>query len=172
MKPASFLKRMLPELRAWRHDFHQYPEIAFEELRTSKIIAEKLDSFGLDKVVRNVGKTGVVGTIAGTAPNRNNKRKVGLRADIDALPMVEEGNIPHRSTIPGRFHGCGHDGHTTMLLVSENMLCASKGVPDNFELLLLGSCGIPSSKSPPVFGNCALHISTCRRRVRRGEGND
>jgi len=118
MKPAAFLKSMLPQLRVWRHDFHMHPEIAFEEVRTSKLIAERLDSFGLDKVARNVGRTGVVGTIVGTAPGRSNPRKVGLRADIDALPMMEEGNVPHRSLTPGRFHGCGHDGHTTMLLVS------------------------------------------------------
>ena len=118
MRPAAtFLKNMLPQLRAWRHDFHQHPEIAFEEIRTSRVIAERLESFGLEPK-KNIGRTGVVATITGTAPGKSNKRKVGLRADIDALPMNEEGSVSHVSLIPGRFHGCGHDGHTTMLLVS------------------------------------------------------
>src|SRR4051812_1899686 len=116
MRPSSFFRHIMPELRALRHDIHQHPEIAFEEIRTSKIIADKLESFGLSPV-RQVGRTGVVVSIQGTKPGRNNAKKVGLRADIDALPMQEEGGVPYRSVIPGRFHGCGHDGHTTMLLV-------------------------------------------------------
>lgn len=107
----------MPELRTIRQDIHRHPEIAFEEFRTSKIIADKLESLGLSPA-RNVGRTGVVATIVGTKSGGNNSRKVGLRADIDALPMQEEGAVPYRSVIPGRFHGCGHDGHTTMLLVS------------------------------------------------------
>ncbi len=100
------------ELTAIRHDIHAHPEIGFEEVRTSSIVAEKLQGWGVE-IHRNIGRTGVVGIVRGT---RGEGRRIGLRADMDALPMDEMTNLPYRSTIPGRFHGCGHDGHTTMLL--------------------------------------------------------
>jgi len=100
------------ELVAIRRDIHAHPEIGFEEVRTSGIVAEKLASWGIE-VHRGIGKTGVVGILHGKA---GPGRRIGLRADMDALPMEETTNLPFRSTIPGRFHGCGHDGHTTMLL--------------------------------------------------------
>ena len=100
------------ELTAIRHDLHAHPEIGFEEVRTSGIVAEKLQGWGIE-TYRGIGKTGVVGILRGLG---GEGRRIGLRADMDALPMDEMTNLPYRSTIPGRFHGCGHDGHTTMLL--------------------------------------------------------
>ncbi|WP_029008064.1 M20 aminoacylase family protein [Azospirillum halopraeferens] len=98
------------EMRAWRHDLHAHPETAFEEHRTGDVVAEKLASFGLE-VHRGLGGTGVVGVLRnGDGP------AVALRADMDALHIHEETNVPHRSRHPGRMHACGHDGHTTMLL--------------------------------------------------------
>ena len=94
------------ELVAMRRDFHAHPEIGFEEQRTSGIVAEKLASWGIE-VHRGIGKTGVVGVLRGRG---SGARRVGLRADMDALPMDEETNLPYRSKHPGVFHGCGHDG--------------------------------------------------------------
>jgi hippurate hydrolase len=99
------------ELTALRRDFHAHPEIGFEEVRTSGIVADLLESWGVE-VTRGIGKTGVVGVIEGRGPGRS----IGLRADMDALPMDEQTNLPYRSGTPGVFHGCGHDGHTAMLL--------------------------------------------------------
>src|SRR6202521_5755704 len=100
------------ELVAIRRDLHAHPEIGFEERRTSGIVAAKLASWGIE-VFRGIGKTGVVGVLKGRGAGG---RRIGLRADMDALPMDEQTNLPYRSKHPGRFHGCGHDGHTTMLL--------------------------------------------------------
>lgn len=94
-----------PELVEIRHDLHAHPEIGFEEVRTSGIVAEKLSSWGIE-VHRNIGRTGVVGRLSGRHPGN---RSVGLRADMDALPMPEETGLPYASIFPDRFHGCGHD---------------------------------------------------------------
>ncbi|VFR69477.1 Catalyzes the cleavage of p-aminobenzoyl-glutamate to p-aminobenzoate and glutamate, subunit A [plant metagenome] len=96
-----------------RRDIHAHPELGYEEHRTSELIATKLQEWGIP-IVRGLGVTGVVGTIRGKAGNST--RAIGLRADMDALPMEEVNTFGHASTIPGRMHGCGHDGHTTMLL--------------------------------------------------------
>lgn len=101
-----------PELTAIRHDIHQHPEIGFEEVRTSGIVAEKLAAWGIE-VHRGYGKTGVVGRLRG---KHAGNRSIGLRADMDALPMPEETDLPYASVYPGKFHGCGHDVHTTILL--------------------------------------------------------
>ncbi|MGY3444622.1 MULTISPECIES: M20 aminoacylase family protein [unclassified Bradyrhizobium] len=110
------------ELTAIRRDLHAHPEIGFEEVRTSGIVAEKLTSWGIE-VHRGLGGTGVVGVLKGKG---NSTKKIGLRADMDALPMEENTNLKWRSTIPGRFHGCGHDGHTTMLLGSARYLAETR----------------------------------------------
>ncbi|MGY3588340.1 amidohydrolase [Bradyrhizobium sp. USDA 4341] len=110
------------ELTAIRRDLHAHPEIGFEEVRTSGIVADKLTSWGIE-VHRGLGGTGVVGVLKG---NGNSSKKIGLRADMDALPMEENTNLKWRSTIPGRFHGCGHDGHTTMLLGSARYLAETR----------------------------------------------
>ncbi|MGY2886493.1 amidohydrolase [Bradyrhizobium sp. USDA 4524] len=110
------------ELTAIRRDLHAHPEIGFEEVRTSGIVADKLTSWGIE-VHRGLGGTGVVGVLKGKG---NGTKKIGLRADMDALPMEENTNLKWRSTIPGRFHGCGHDGHTTMLLGSARYLAETR----------------------------------------------
>ena len=109
------------EMRAWRRDIHAHPEIAFEEVRTSDIVAEKLESFGID-VHRGLAKTGVVGTLA--VGNAN--RAIGLRADLDALDIHEEKTFGHVSTNPGKMHACGHDGHTAMLLGAAKYLSETR----------------------------------------------
>jgi hippurate hydrolase len=113
-----------PEMTAWRRDFHMHPELGFEEHRTSAIVAEKLREFGCDEVVTGFAKTGVVGVIHGAGGGTG--RAIGLRADMDALPIHEQTGLPHASTIPGKMHACGHDGHTTMLLGAAKYLCETR----------------------------------------------
>jgi hippurate hydrolase len=110
------------ELTAIRRDLHAHPEIGFEEVRTSGIVAEKLKGWGIE-VHRGLGGTGVVGVLKGKG---NGGKRIGLRADMDALPMEENTNLKWRSTIPGRFHGCGHDGHTTILLGTARYLAETR----------------------------------------------
>ncbi|MGC2200240.1 MAG: M20 aminoacylase family protein [Stellaceae bacterium] len=99
------------DLTSWRHDIHAHPELGFQEERTSDLVAQKLAQFGYE-VHRGIGRTGIVGRLhAGTSP-----RSIGLRADMDALPIQEATNLSYRSRHDGRMHACGHDGHTTMLL--------------------------------------------------------
>lgn len=100
-------------LTAIRRDIHAHPELAFQETRTSELVARKLESWGLE-VHRGLGKTGVVGVLRGA--RGDSRRAIALRADMDALPMPEHNRFKHASTNPGRMHGCGHDGHTAMLL--------------------------------------------------------
>ncbi|HXZ50717.1 MAG TPA: amidohydrolase, partial [Burkholderiales bacterium] len=108
-------------MTAWRQDIHAHPELGFQETRTSELVASKLESFGLE-VHRGVGRTGVVGVLrAGRSP-----RKLGLRADMDALPIQEANTFAHRSRHDGRMHACGHDGHTTMLLGAAKYLAATR----------------------------------------------
>jgi amidohydrolase len=101
-----------PELIAIRHDLHAHPETGFEEHRTAAIVAERLRRLGLD-VTDSVGRTGVVATLKGKRPGN---RSIGLRADMDALNIEETTGLPYASTVPGKMHACGHDGHTAMLL--------------------------------------------------------
>ncbi|MGH8816738.1 MAG: amidohydrolase [Achromobacter pestifer] len=100
------------EFAAWRRDIHAHPELSFQEQRTSDLVAAKLDEWGIE-IHRGVGKTGVVGVLQG---ERAGPRSLGLRADMDALPMQEKTGLAYRSTQDGSFHGCGHDGHTATLL--------------------------------------------------------
>jgi amidohydrolase len=109
------------DLTAWRRDIHAHPELGFEEERTSAIVAARLKEFGCE-VTTGIGKTGVVGTIR----VGNNPRAVGLRADMDALPMDETNTFEHASKHKGRMHACGHDGHTTMLLGAARHLAATR----------------------------------------------
>ena len=108
-------------IAAIRRDIHAHPELCFEEVRTADIVAQKLTEWGIP-VHRGLGKTGVVGIVkAGTSP-----RAIGLRADMDALPMQEFNTFTHASTIPGKMHGCGHDGHTAMLLAAAQHLAKNR----------------------------------------------
>jgi len=110
------------ELTAIRRDLHAHPEIGFEEVRTSGIVADRLKSWGIE-VHRGLGRTGVIGVLKGKG---SSGKRIGLRADMDALPMEENTNLKWRSTIPGRFHGCGHDGHTTILLGTARYLAETR----------------------------------------------
>ncbi|MCE2516996.1 MAG: amidohydrolase [Alphaproteobacteria bacterium] len=110
------------EMTAWRHALHAHPELGFEEHWTSDFIAEKLASFGVE-VHRGMAGTGVVGIIRGQG---DSGKMIGLRADIDALPMQEDNAFDHKSTIDGRMHACGHDGHTTMLLGAAQYLAETR----------------------------------------------
>lgn len=115
---------MLPEITAWRHDFHQHPEILFETHRTSAIVAEKLREFGCDEVVTGIGRTGVIGVINGKSGASG--KVIGLRADMDALPMQEQTDLPYKSKVDGAMHACGHDGHTAMLLGAAKYLSETR----------------------------------------------
>lgn len=117
MKIIDELLIAKPELTRWRRDIHAHPEIAFEEHRTAKIVAEKLVEFGLE-VETGIAGTGVVGRLT---KGRGNGA-VGLRADLDALPIQEANEFDHKSTYDGKMHACGHDGHTTMLLAAARQL--------------------------------------------------
>ena len=109
------------EMTRWRRDIHAHPELGFEENRTAGIVADKLRGFGME-VHTGIGKTGVVGVLR----NGSGRRAVGLRADMDALPIVETNTFEHRSTHQGRMHACGHDGHTTMLLGAAKYLAETR----------------------------------------------
>ena len=104
-----------------RRDFHKYPELAFQEKRTSKIVYKKLKSFGI-KTLKNIGKTGVVGILKGNNPGKT----IAFRADMDALPIQETGNKPYKSVNNGVMHACGHDAHTAMLLGAAEVLSKKK----------------------------------------------
>lgn len=119
------------ELTAIRRDIHAHPEIGFQELRTSALVADFLRNWGVDEVASGIGKTGVVGVIHGKAPGRT----VGLRADMDALPMQEQANLEYASRVDGVFHGCGHDGHTTMLLGAAKYLAETRNFPGKVHLI-------------------------------------
>jgi hippurate hydrolase len=118
------IAKMHQEMTVWRRDIHSHPELGFEETRTSDIVAAKLKEFGCE-VHRGLGKTGVVGSLR----IGNSTRAIGLRADMDALPIQEENIFDHRSTEDGKMHACGHDGHTTMLLGAAKYLAET----GNFE---------------------------------------
>lgn len=110
------------EMTAWRRELHAHPELAFEEKRTADFVAEKLKSFGID-VHRGLAGTGVVGSLKGNPGGR----AIGLRADLDALPIQEANQFGHRSQSNGRMHACGHDGHVTMLLGAAKYLAETRG---------------------------------------------
>ena len=112
------------EIAEWRQNIHQYPEILFETQRTSALVKDKLIEFGCNQVIDGIGKTGVVGVINGKT-NRTGK-VIGLRADMDALPINEETGLEYSSKIPGAMHACGHDGHTSMLLGAAKYLCETR----------------------------------------------
>lgn len=115
---------LLPEIAAWRRDLHEHPEILFDTHRTSATVAQKLREFGCDEVTEGIGRTGVVGVIRGRS-NRSG-RTIGLRADMDALPIVEQTGLPYASKTPGAMHACGHDGHTAMLLGAARYLAETR----------------------------------------------
>ena len=121
MSIIDAIRRDQDELVAIRRDLHAHPELGMEEHRTAEIVARKLESWGIE-VHRGVGKTGVVGVLR----NGSGNRAIGLRADMDALPMTEMTGLPWASKTPGKMHACGHDGHTTMLLGAAKYLAETR----------------------------------------------
>ncbi|MEQ5793456.1 M20 family metallopeptidase [Paracoccus sp. NFXS7] len=113
----------VPELTEIFRDLHAHPEIGMEEVRTSAVVAAKLREWGVDEVHEGVGRTGVVGIVHGRGQGN---RRIGLRADMDALPIQEATGLPHASTQAGKMHACGHDGHTTMLLGAAQYLARTR----------------------------------------------
>jgi hippurate hydrolase len=130
MKIEPLIAAAAAELTAIRRDIHAHPELGFEEERTSTIVAQKLKEWGCE-VTTGIGKTGVVGTIR----VGNNPRAIGLRADMDALPMDELNTFDHRSQHKGRMHACGHDGHTAMLLGAAKYLAATRNFDGTVHLI-------------------------------------
>ena len=113
---------MLPEITAWRRDFHANPELLFDVHRTAAKVADLCRAFGCDEVVEGIGRTGVVAVIKGRGPGR----VIGLRADMDALPIHEQTGLDYASQTPGKMHACGHDGHTAMLLGAAKYLAETR----------------------------------------------
>ena len=112
------------EITAWRRDLHEHPEILFDTVRTAKVVADKLRGFGCDEVVEGIGRTGVVGVIKGKSTASG--KVIGLRADMDALPIHEQTGLDYASKTPGAMHACGHDGHTAMLLGASQYLSETR----------------------------------------------
>jgi amidohydrolase len=112
------------EVAGWRRDLHAHPELGFDVHRTAGIVADKLKAFGCDEIVSRIGRTGVVGVIRGGKAQSD--KVIALRADMDALPIEELTGLPYRSTLPGKMHACGHDGHTAMLLGAAKYLAETR----------------------------------------------
>jgi amidohydrolase len=113
------------EISAWRRDIHAHPELLYDVHRTAATVAEQLKAFGCDEVVPGIGRTGVVAVIKGNRPG-GTRKVIGLRADMDALPIQEAGDLAYKSTVPGKMHACGHDGHTAMLLGAAKYLAETR----------------------------------------------
>ncbi len=124
MPASDRIAALKSEITEWRRDFHRNPELLYDVERTAGVVADKLRSFGVDEVVPGIGRTGVVGVIHGRT--RHSGKVIGLRADMDALPIEEQTNLPYRSTVPGKMHACGHDGHTAMLLGAAKYLAETR----------------------------------------------
>jgi amidohydrolase len=124
MPVKNRLAELHHEITEWRRDLHEHPEILFETHRTAAVVAEKLDSFGCDEIVTGIGRTGVVGVIKGKTDTKG--MVVGLRADMDALPILEATGLPYASKTEGAMHACGHDGHTAMLLGAAKYLAETR----------------------------------------------
>jgi amidohydrolase len=124
MPVKNRLAELHDEITGWRRDFHQHPELLFDVHRTAARVADLLREFGVDEVTTGIGRTGVVGVIKGRTDTTG--RVIGLRADMDALPIEEQTNLPYASKTPGKMHACGHDGHTAMLLGAAKYLAETR----------------------------------------------
>ena len=122
---------MAPQMMAWRRHLHQHPELALDCPQTAAFVAERLREFGVDEIHEGIARTGIVALIRGQGAGP----VIGLRADMDALPMTEETGAPHASTVPGRMHACGHDGHTTMLLGAAQYLAETRNFAGTVALI-------------------------------------
>jgi amidohydrolase len=123
MPIVNRIAAMQGDISAWRRDIHAHPELLYDVQRTAATVADKLKSFGCDEVVTGIGRTGVVGVIRG---GKGSGRVIALRADMDALPIQEANDLPYKSTVPGKMHACGHDGHTAMLLGAAHHLAETR----------------------------------------------
>ncbi|CCE07765.1 putative Amidohydrolase family protein; hippurate hydrolase (Benzoylglycine amidohydrolase) [Bradyrhizobium sp. STM 3843] len=124
MPIINSIAALADDMAAWRHDLHEHPELLYEVHRTAAVVADKLRAFGCDEVVTGIGRTGVVGVIRGR--NTASGKTIGLRADMDALPIEETSGVPYASKTPGVMHACGHDGHTAMLLGAARHLAETR----------------------------------------------
>lgn len=124
MTIAPRIQAIADDATSWRHDFHAHPELLYDLERTSSKVADLLRQFGCDEVVTGIGRTGVVGLVHGVKRTAN--RAIGLRADMDALPIEEDSTAAYASLTPGRMHACGHDGHTAILLGAAKHLAATR----------------------------------------------
>lgn len=124
MPVINRVAEMVDEIAAWRRDFHENPELLYDVHRTAGIVAEKCRAFGCDEVVEGIGRTGVVAVIKGRSTQSG--RVIGIRADMDALPLDEETDKPYKSKVPGKMHACGHDGHTAILLGAAKYLAETR----------------------------------------------
>jgi amidohydrolase len=124
MPVINSVTAMRDEITAWRRDMHEHPEILYAVHRTAALVADKLKAFGCDEVVPGIGQTGVVAVIKGRKATSG--KVIGMRADMDALPMTESTGLPYASKTPGFMHACGHDGHTAMLLGAAKYLCDTR----------------------------------------------
>ena len=115
---------LFKDIKSWRHHLHENPELLYETIETSNFVENKLKEFGCDEVVTGLGRTGVVGLIRGR--NTSSKKVIGLRADMDALPLQEKTGLDYASKVPGVMHACGHDGHTAMLLGAAKYLTETR----------------------------------------------
>jgi amidohydrolase len=120
-----------PDIQAWRRDIHEHPELLYDVHRTAAFVAERLKEFGCDEVATGLGRTGVVGVIKGKRQASGEIKVLGLRADMDALPIEEETNLAYASKTAGKMHACGHDGHTAMLLGAARYLAETRNFAGN-----------------------------------------
>jgi amidohydrolase len=147
-----------PEMTEWRRDLHAHPELSMHEFRTSALVQEKLRSFGVDEIITGMATTGVVGVIrAGTSD-----RAIGLRADMDALPIQEESGLPHASQTPNVMHACGHDGHTTMLLGAAKYLAETRNFDGTVYLIFQPAeefeAGADKMVKDGLFSRCPMDM--------------
>ena len=148
------IQDIIPSMEKWRQKIHSKPEIAYEEFETSEFIAEKLKEFDIE-VHKGIGGTGVVGVLKG---NRKSNKAIGLRADMDALPMSEKTNLKYSSKNPGKMHACGHDGHVTMLLGAAYNLSRKKNFSGTVYLIFQpaeegGKAGAKAMINDGLFDN-------------------
>jgi hippurate hydrolase len=127
IRPA--ITGLVPDVQTWRREIHQRPELMYDVESTAQFVADRLRAVGCDEVKTGIGRTGVVGVIRGA--KGSSSRAIGLRADMDALPIEEETNLPYRSKVPGKMHACGHDGHTAMLLGAAQRLAQTRDFAGN-----------------------------------------
>src|SRR5271168_2843525 len=127
MPIVNSVAELQPDIQAWRRDIHAHPELLYDVHRTAAFVADRLREFGCDEVATGLGRTGVVGVIKGRKPaSGGDIGVIGLRADMDALPIQENTNLAYASKTPGKMHACGHDGHTAMLLGAARYLAETR----------------------------------------------